>query len=416
MTCAMSYETSADRGSPRGVLVAGIALVVLGMQMFIIQPGFVALFVSDLGLSETTAGYIASAEMSGIAVATILAAGVGSRCPWRIIGSAASILLVAGNVASAIVTTEAPLMASRVIAGFGSGLFISLGYAMVGQASDKDRAFGYTITAVLIYGALAIFALPTASNQIGISGLFLFFSTVTLLVFFALPFVPAVVSVNAPVPALEPDGSGTLTKLAALCAVMTFFLGQGVVWAYLGLIGLSHGIDEQAVNNGLTISQFSGIAGALSLVWFAARVPFLALIAIGCTGSILSLLALVLPVDALQYGASVTVFNFFANQMTATLMAMVAKIGRNSHFVQLAAALQMIGLAAGPAFSAHLVEDGSFSNALFAAAILFVVVIAGAVVARSGTENGNARPTNKTGIVRHTNNLRKNDVTGEYKL
>lgn len=407
MTYAMPQQTITEQRSPRGVLVAGIALVVLGMQIFIIQPGFVTLFVSDLHFSEAAAGYIASAEICGIAAATLLAAGIGSRCSWRTISIAASLLLVAGNAASATATIEASVMASRVIAGFGSGLFISLGYVMVGQATDKDQAFGYTITAVLVYGALAIFALPAASNLIGISGLFLFFAGASLLVFIALPFIPAATGNNAPATDQDPDGAIGPAKIAALCAVLTFFLGQGVVWAYLGLIGLSHGIDEQAVNNGLTISQFAGIAGALSLVWLAARVTPLLLLVIGCVGSILSLLALILPVDAYQYCASVTVFNFLANLMTAILMAMIAKVGAGSRFVQIAAALQMTGLAAGPALSASLVGDGDFSNALLMGAGLFILVMASAIVARRGSTIVNARPVNKAGIVRHTNSLRQ---------
>jgi hypothetical protein len=89
------------------------------------------------------------------------------------------------------------------------------------------------------------------------------------------------------------------------------------------------------------------------------------------------------------------------------LMAMVAKVGGGSRFVQIAAALQMIGLAAGPAFSASLVGDGDFSNALFMGAALFVLVMVCAVVARRGPTIGDAQPVNKAGIVRHTNSLRK---------
>ena len=50
-----------------------------------------------------------------------------------------------------------------------------------------------------------------------------------------------------------------------------YFLAQGVVWAYLFLIGLAGGLTEQQVANGLTISQFAGIVGALGAALSAGR-------------------------------------------------------------------------------------------------------------------------------------------------
>ncbi len=56
-------------------------------------------------------------------------------------------------------------------------------------------------------------------------------------------------------------------KSLALFAMLAYFMAQGVVWAYLFLIGVSGGLTDQAGSaNGLMLSQFAGIAGAL-LEW-----------------------------------------------------------------------------------------------------------------------------------------------------
>ncbi len=60
-------------------------------------------------------------------------------------------------------------------------------------------------------------------------------------------------------------------KGLALAAMFAYFLAQGVVWAYLFLIGISGGLTEQQVANGLTVSQFAGIAGALGAALSAGR-------------------------------------------------------------------------------------------------------------------------------------------------
>ena len=60
-------------------------------------------------------------------------------------------------------------------------------------------------------------------------------------------------------------------KSMALGAMFCYFLAQGVVWAYLFLIGMAGGLGEQAVANGLTLSQFAGIAGAMLAAIMAHR-------------------------------------------------------------------------------------------------------------------------------------------------
>ena len=54
------------------LLLSAMLLVVIGMAVFIVQPGFVQGLVEYAGFDDRQAGYIASAEMFGIALATIV--------------------------------------------------------------------------------------------------------------------------------------------------------------------------------------------------------------------------------------------------------------------------------------------------------------------------------------------------------
>lgn len=367
-------DTTAPSHAERSALIVGIASTVVGMQMFIVQPGMLNLLVLSLPASEAQAGVIASAEMAGIALSTVLAAGASDRFSRRAVGFGAAAMLVAANLLSAACQDPWMLAAVRALAGIGSGLLISLGYSLLGTTANKDRAFAYVITAVLMYGALGIFVLPAAGALIGLSGIFVAFAGMAAL-------LPAFFGKIPPAP-IEREGRGILAahrlngrEFAALGAVLVFFLGQGVVWAYLGLIGLGEGLSEPAVSSGLTLSQLAGIGGALSLVWATRRVSPRVLLLVGGLGSIVPLLALTLKLGALGYAISVTIFNFFANLMTPFLMALVAKCGREGNLVPIAAALQMVGLAIGPAASAALVDGHDFQSVLITGAALFAAMI-----------------------------------------
>jgi MFS family permease len=337
------------------------------MQVFIIQPGLVSVLIGG-GMGESIVGYAASAEIFGIAISTIAAATIGTRIGWRWLAGSSLALMVAANIASALSVSGEAFLMLRLLAGLGSGIVISLGYAMVGMAPDPDRSFGYPIIAVLVYGALGIFGMPQAAEALGTSGIF---GVLALMAAAGLPLL-ALVATPAPTEGAPAERSGpsTGTKLL-LGAVFLFFLGQGVVWAFLSLIGERMGIAPQAVANGLTIAQLAGIPGAFAAT-LGQRIGHRLLVAVGSIGCVVPLAAMTLRLDAVGYGIGISIFNAAANLMTPLLVAIVAGIDEGGRLVQRAAALQMLGLAVGPALSTPLMGHG-FAPILALSILLFLL-------------------------------------------
>lgn len=354
------------RASP---IAAAMTFVVIGMQVFIIQPGIVQGFVSRLGLTEARAGYLASAEMFGIAAATVLSAMFSVRVNWKRLCGAALAILALADLSSAFIHDYSGLVAVRALAGLASGVLISLGYAVVGTGTHPDRHFGLLITFVLVYGALGLWAIPTLLDQIGVPGIMFVLALMPLGGGVLLSSFPS----SPPAAGAQGGGAPQARRLGALmlASVLAFFLGQGVIWAYLFLIGTRMGISEQSVANGLTIAQFAGIAGAFAAAVLAARVASVVLFVLGIVLSIAPLYFLSLRLDGVAYGASVTVFNWAANLLTPLVVAMVARL--EARWVQPAAALQMLGLAAGPAVAAMLVGASGYSPVLALSGALFAV-------------------------------------------
>ncbi len=71
----------------RRSIIAIVYLAVVGPCVFILQPGFVQGLVENLGLTEQQAGFIASAEMFGLATTTVLLSFISSKITWRHIGN-----------------------------------------------------------------------------------------------------------------------------------------------------------------------------------------------------------------------------------------------------------------------------------------------------------------------------------------
>ena len=102
-------------------ILSTIYLAIIGAAVFIVQPGFVQGMVESLGFSEQQAGFIASAEVWGIAATSVLLAFWAPRFNWVKCLNVSLLLFVAGNLAS-LTTNDLTLFGLlRFIVGLGAG-------------------------------------------------------------------------------------------------------------------------------------------------------------------------------------------------------------------------------------------------------------------------------------------------------
>lgn len=353
-------------------LFASIYLGVIGAAVFIVQPGFVQGLVEFYAYSEQQAGYIASAEIWGLAVTTVALALGGHNYSWRMVLRASILLFAVGNIAS-LITTDATLFGSlRFLAGLGSGGLVSLSFTIIGLTRVPDRNFGYLIMGVLTYGALGLWVMPLALDTIGMQGVIIFFAV------FALSGWPCIANVpdsgqehlQVEVDAINLPGG---LRVLAVVAMFTYFFAQGVIWAYLFLIGVNGGVSEQSVATGLMLSQFFGIAGAFVPAMIGHRYGRIMPLTIGIIGGSLVLYALYGEFTAMIYAVTICVYNFAWNMTHPFLLGAMASFDQHGRVVVYAIAAQMLGLAVGPAFAASLLHDSNFAPIITAGISLFIL-------------------------------------------
>ena len=349
---------TAELGSFR-VLAAAILLGVIGPEVFIVQPGFVQGLVQHLGFDDRGAGYTASAEMFGIAATTVALTFLAHRFDWRRVLGASLVVMFAANVACTYVRDLEIFAFVRCLAGIGAGGVISLSFTVIGLTPSPDRNFGLLIMWVLIYGALGLFAMPSAFDALGMTGVLWFFALFPLV---ALPFVRYMPRTGETVAQVGQDAVdlGTPLKSCALLAMFVYFLAQGAVWAYLFLIGQRNaGLGEQQVANGLMISQFAGIAGAVAAVLLAHRMSRAFALAIGIVGGTVVLSPLVGNMGSLLFALAVSIYNFAWNFTQPIQLGAMASFDRRGRVVVYAVAAQMCGLAFGPFVAATVISNGN---------------------------------------------------------
>jgi predicted MFS family arabinose efflux permease len=352
-------------------LVSAILLGVVGPEVFIVQPGFVQGMVQHMGFDDRAAGHVASAEMFGIAATTVALTFAAHRVNWRGIILLSLAIMAVTNAVCTVVTDVTTFAALRFVAGVGAGGIISLSFGAIGLTSKPDRNFGYLIMWVLTYGAFGLLAMPSAYSLAGMTGVLWFFALFPLVTLPWLRHFPATGENAVQVEKDAVDLPGTAKGLA-LAAMFAYFLAQGVVWAYLFLIGTAGGLTEQQVANGLTVSQFAGIAGALGAALTAGRYGRAVPLTCGIIGGALTLYFLVGRFSMTTYLVAVTVYNLAWNFTHPYLLGAMASFDRRGRVVVYAVAMQMLGLAVGPSLAAAVIEEGMYANVNWLGGALFI--------------------------------------------
>jgi predicted MFS family arabinose efflux permease len=353
-------------------LTAAILVSCIGAEVFIIQPGFVQGLVQSLGFDEQRAGYAASIEVWGITATTLLMTFFSHRFNWRSVTVVSLLIMAATNLGSVFAADQTLFLVLRFLCGAGAGSLISLGFTVVGLTDKPDRNFGYLIMWVLLYGAIGLYLMPAAFAWNGMRGVLIF---LTLFPLTALPLVAAMPVSGETAAAVEADAVNLPVSLQwlALFAMLAYFVAQGVMWAYLFIIGVAGGLNEQQVASSLTLSQLAGVAGAFLAAMVGSRFGRWRPLSIGILGGALSLLFLMGHFQYAPFAVWVSVYNFFWNMTHPYLLGSMASFDRRGRVVVKAVAMQMIGLAIGPALAASVISEGRYTPVNWIAIALFIV-------------------------------------------
>ncbi|TFG42148.1 MAG: MFS transporter [Chromatiales bacterium] len=356
-------------------LFALLLVHTIGPQTIIILPGLVQGYVEQLGYSEQDAGFLASVETWGMFLATFAMMALISRVDWRKLIAASLVAMIGANAASIFADNVAVLYVLRFIAGIGGGAIVAVSYAMIGLTLRKNRNFGWALFFVLLYGAIVFPAMPIVYARFGIDGAFFFFAAFAVC---GLPIVRGLPGHGRLVSEGDPDAVElpvTLKSMAVVTMVL-YFIGQIGVWSYFYRFGIRYGMSEQAVGSALSISQFFGIAGALSVVVFSQFVRKDIALFLGIGISTISIAFLFGTHAFLAFVIISGVYQFVWNMTHPYLLGALATFDPSGRVIVYGTAMQFLGVAVGPAIAAVLVTEASLDNVLWLGIITMIASIA----------------------------------------
>lgn len=351
-------------------VLSAVMLGTIGVLSFIIQPGLVQGYVTQLGVGEPAAVNLAGIEMLGVALATVFLAAGGNRIDWRAVVAGGLMLAVVGNIASALTDGTAFLYA-RFVTGLGEGVIISISFTFVGVTVKAERNVALYLVLLLTYGAFALWYLPAFLDAVGLPGLFLCFAALSAMAMLTIFFVPHAYSA-AEMTNPEARQLSAAMLMVALAGVLAYNIAQGIAWAILFLVGISAGMAEQSVADALFLSQILAIAGALGSVFLAGRVNRNRAIAFGIWGGAASIALLLGTPSTAIFTVGVCGFNLLWNFVLPFILGRICDFDESGRMMSFAIAMQMIGLGGGPLIAGYLLEHAGYRTVELVCIGLFV--------------------------------------------
>ncbi|HIN13014.1 MAG TPA: MFS transporter [Gammaproteobacteria bacterium] len=363
-------------------VTAAILLSCAGIFMVFGMPFFVGGLISELGFTQAQANLISSAEIAGMALSSLLGAAWIGRFNWRHVALFALFAVLAGNLLSFYVENFQVLVATRFITGLaGHGTAFALGVAAIGNTSQPDRNFGFTIASQVAMGALTALIVPKTIAIYGIAGMY---APAAILAVVAMSFIPRLATSGRAQTSDSNQSKRTgilILPLLGLLVMIIWQMGVGPFFNNLVPYGISIELDPSDIGTALFLSTGLSIIGPLTASALANKINRNVPVCIALTVQLLIILSFQGDITWIGFTVRAILFQTAWNFTGPFLMGMIANLDESGRYSVLIPASQLGGIALGHAVIASLVQGSNLvlvnyfcAGAIFLSIFLFVLV------------------------------------------
>ena len=361
-----------DRGS---AIAASIVLAVVGWAVFMGLPILVGALVDTRGFTEAQVGYIASADLGGMFISSIIVSLFVARMDRRRWATIGILIAIAADVFAIYSHDIRSMLTIRVIAGLGAGFCYSIALANLAASSDTARNFSYLVFALVTVNFFELYSLKIISTHWGVTGIFVTFILLNALILLTWPFLPRdrhadtqlrslseagnPPSARQPSGGLEPGNSRfNLPLLGSLClvAIASFYLMIGGFWAYIERMGVAAGFDDDFIAASLSATTLLSVLGCYIAYRIARQQGQSRPLIVAPLGIAIVLLWLGVHTVATTFVTVLLVYQLLWNGVDIFQLGTLSNIDHSGRFVALVPAAQGLGQTLGPSLAGFLIS------------------------------------------------------------
>ncbi len=345
----------------------------------LVLPAMIGVLVDNAGMSDSAAGWSASANFLSSAVIGLLMAVRVHHVNLRQVATFALAVAAVADIVSAFTAGETTaFFAARILAGLMLGAAYVASVSSFARYDSYERGFGLFVTLQFIISGVGLYVIPVYAAEMGAVGLFSGFAVLDCLALLLAPFLPS----DKAAESVEGDSGSELKTLLAVSAMLAivgfavFEAANNAQFAYIERFGVALEIPDQKVGFSLLIASLIGIPGAFSIVVFGQRFGTLAPLAFGIAISIGGLIILFNSQSYSAYFIGSCCMGFSWAFCLPFIQSLLASIDRKGSAIAAGTSFSTFGSALGPGMAAVVVAGGRYTNVFLLSIGLFVVTFA----------------------------------------
>lgn len=334
------------------VAMAGIA----GAAMFNLAPAFLASNAAWFGLDDRQIGWLMSAEIAGIAIASVLTLLFGHRGQLRTLALIGLGVIVVGNLASLAAQTFSSYLVIRFLIGlFGDGFAYVTAVSTLGRHKNPTRAFATLSFSNMCFSGTALLALSQSPES---------HTRLAVVVLFALLSASAIAAWRRWPQFLDSgaeSGSFQLRPLhiLGLIGLFAFTANLGAVWGYAERLAEGTGLSSGEITALLSVSiVFQALGSLLAMFCSRYRRPDRILVIVAGL-QIAGLWLLSGATGPWLYIGGLALWGGSWNLGIANLLGMLSMTRGGPRSLSLAPGVEAMGAASGPLLVVALIPFGT---------------------------------------------------------
>jgi len=238
-----------------GGLAALVTLGTAGVTTFLAMPVIAAALVNELGASEKNVGLFSTIQLItlsiGCLISTVLPQG---HC--RRYGLGALAIMILCDCLCLLKPEWTLFLVLRGLGGGAGGLAVSQATAAMGQTRNPERSFGLFLALQTMVAVVCVYTMPVLISAYGFHaayGVLMGFSTLALIMIYAKLPSSGSTEIQIALPGNAP--ADWLRCAGVLASILCFFVGVGVLWTFLALLGQGVGLSPGQIALILSISK-----------------------------------------------------------------------------------------------------------------------------------------------------------------
>jgi hypothetical protein len=357
---------------PSRQVYAAMLIAIAMMTAILWMPSMLGAIAMAYALDARPVSHLAFGELLGFLMGTLFthSGTVAAVRKWVFVGC---LLIAAANGWMALHTIVAPAVIARLLAGLGAGFGFGYGLKVCATSAHPTRNFGLftgSMSLMMIIGFQSVAKLLEAGAIPAQDAVDLSRAAVKSLagIYIAAAVGAAILNaVNRP-PSAGPESATATHKrslpsplvLVGLVSIALAFVGQGGIWAFLQILGVSHGFSIAGVANGMSAFAIAGIGGSFTAAATPHRWPRWLVTGIALPLLWCGLYFLYAPSSIAWYVAGCAIGGFYWNYTLPLILGLLARIDRTGQGAVLGGTMSSAGSALGPLIAGLLIHGTNY--------------------------------------------------------